>query len=159
MFMDFIFNCPISFVWWSDGTRIYCEMNHWNLLNTGLMLTVMNTFDLPSYFCLEVVPNSKWISPSQKPSLSSVVCFLILKLCFSFIERLPSTFSRCSNMQTCICECGVCMFIDGRCFFLPCALWGQTGNTEGTMHLLVCTQPEISSKQTVKHIHIQSKCL
>lgn len=38
--------------------------------------------------------------------------------------------------------------------------WGQTGSTELTMHLLVCNQPEISSKQTqsyrteTRNIHI-----
>lgn len=42
----------------------------------------------------------------------------------------------------------VCLLIGGVIGFVFCALWGQIGITELTMHLFVCNQPETSSKQT-----------
>lgn len=58
-------------------------------------------------------------------------------------------FSTYSYVQTSMCvrQMIVHMCVTGF-FFVFQALWGQTGCTELTMPLLVCNQPEISSKQT-----------
>lgn len=60
----------------------------------------------------------------------------------------------CKRVFVCVCvrsadACAcVCPLMGGVTGFVFCALWGQTGSAELTMRLLVCNQPEISSKQT-----------
>lgn len=89
--------------------------------------------------------NTAWFS-----NMKAMVCLVLNSLRIFLLNFLGAPMCKC----VCVCvskadACGcVCQLMGGVPGFVFWALWGQTGSAELTMHLLVCNQPETSSKQT-----------
>lgn len=99
--------------------------------------------------------------------ISPIICLPHIKcLVFHSLHISPLIFLHAPMPKLFVCQTNACASVSlsmggvtGFLFVFQTP-WGQTESTELTMHLLVCNQPEISSKQTqsyrteTRNIHI-----